>query len=486
MLKSTPPSGPRRSLSVVAIVATLGSLLFGYDTGVISGALPYMRMPEASGGLGLTTLQEGLVGGILLIGCAIGSVVGGQLSDKFGRRHNILWLAALFFVGAVLCAVAPNLTVLYAARFLLGLAVGGASASVPVYLSEIAPQELRGTLVAVDQVMIAVGQFLAFGINAIIANSLPDDNGHAWRWMLIVCSLPAVGLWVGMRMMPESGRWFALNRRYGDAIGALKRVRRDGKDDLRFELQEILATTEHEAERPPMTFADLFRIPWVRRIMIIGCTLAAFQQLTGVNTVMYYTPTVLAATGLGTQAAITLTVGTGLATVIGTVIGLFTVRRFRRKTVLLVGQVGLTLALIAIMATFALGVQPYMVGGELTAQGAAAIPTFVPYLMAGLTMFFMLSMASGPGPILWITLSEIFPAQARGVAAGFAVTVVWVVNAIITFAFPLMLTGLGPVTTYLIFAIINVIAIVWIVKELPETSGRTLEELEAHFEKVYS
>lgn len=176
LVATTPPSGPRRSVGFVALVATLGSLLFGYDTGVISGALPYMQMPGGAGGLNLNAVEEGLVGGTLLLGCALGAFFGGRLSDRYGRRHNILLLAAVFFVGALACAFAPNVWVLYPARVILGLAVGGASATVPVYLSETAPQRIRGTLVGIDQLMIVTGQLLAFGTNAFIANTMggPD------------------------------------------------------------------------------------------------------------------------------------------------------------------------------------------------------------------------------------------------------------------------------------------------------------------------
>ena len=252
LVSATPPSGKRRSVGFVALVATLGSLLFGYDTGVISGALSYMHMPDAAGGLHLNSFEEGLIGGILLLGCACGAFFGGRLSDQYGRRHNILLLAGVFFVGALACTFSPNIWCLYPARFVLGLAVGGASATVPIYLAETAPKSIRGTLVGIDQLMIVTGQFLAFAMNAGIArltggpeaavasvepgtavtingattvveagrtyswdvlksvsNAVTVDdggNGATWRWMLVLCSIPAIALWLGMRMMPESSR----------------------------------------------------------------------------------------------------------------------------------------------------------------------------------------------------------------------------------------------------------------------------------------
>ncbi len=231
LVDSTPASGPKRSLGLIAFVATLGSLLFGYDTGVISGALPYMYLPGAADGLALTTNEEGWIGGLLCLGAALGAAVGGRLSDRYGRRHNITLLAIVFFVGAIGCALSPNIWVLYLFRVILGFAVGGASATVPVFLGETAPKRIRGTLVAVDQMMIVFGQFLAFSMNAALAQQhggpevasggkvleytnavaaqvasgalvVDGGNGMTWRYMLILASLPAIFLWIGIRLMP--------------------------------------------------------------------------------------------------------------------------------------------------------------------------------------------------------------------------------------------------------------------------------------------
>ena len=233
LVDTTPPSGKKRSLGAIAVVATLGSLLFGYDTGVISGALPYMYLPHTAHGLDLTTTEEGWIGGLLCLGAAIGASVGGRLSDRYGRRHNISLLAVVFFVGAIGCTVSPNIWVLYFFRIVLGFAVGGASATVPVFLGETAPKRIRGTLVAVDQMMIVFGQFLAFSLNAVLAQihggpavtsagqemewtnavanqfaagslAVDDGNGMTWRYMLVIASLPAIALWIGIRLMPET------------------------------------------------------------------------------------------------------------------------------------------------------------------------------------------------------------------------------------------------------------------------------------------
>ena len=288
LVEKTPASGAKRSLGAIAAIATLGSLLFGYDTGVVAGALPYMYMPGGAGGLNMTTFEEGWVGGLLCIGAAAGAFFGGRLSDRFGRRHNITLLAIIFLFGAIGCAIAPNIWVLYLARIILGFAVGGASATVPVFLSETAPKRLRGFLVATDQMMIVFGQFLAFSMNAVIAHmqggptvTLTGDavdasghvlghagtsvawetvqaavniadvagtgNGLTWRYMLVLCSLPAIALWIGIRTVPESSRWYAANLRIVEAIGSLKRVRDEKKDDVAGEINEMLDVQRAES-----------------------------------------------------------------------------------------------------------------------------------------------------------------------------------------------------------------------------------------------
>lgn len=516
LVAGTPPAGPKRSIGLLAVVACLGGFLFGYDTGVISGALPYMLMPQEAGGLALGPVEEGLIGGILLLGCAVGAVIGGRLSDRYGRRHNILLLAMVFFIGALGCALAPNITLVYAARFVLGLAVGGASTTVPVYLSESAPKEQRGMLVAVDQLMIVTGQFCAFAVNAAIAAiqggptatvendpsgahetgqtvawdalagisglTVSDGNGAAWRWMLVMCSLPAIALWIGIRMMPESARWHIRRGEVREAIGSLKRIRVEGRHDVGVEIAEMVENHRLEQKREKLRLGAAIRIPWLRSIIVFGGIFAILQQLTGVNTMMYYAPRVLMAAGFDAQASIILNVFTGLASVVGATLGLLALRRFGRRQVLLVGQVILTLALIAMTAIFLLGINPYI--DAATGAVSADIPAFVPYLVLAVIVLFMLGMQAGPGPVLWVMLSEIFPSAVRGAATGFAVMILWLTNMLVTFFFPVMMDGLGPVGTYAIFAGINIAAVVWYFLRVPETRKFSLERIEWEFREA--
>lgn len=526
LAQNTPPSGKKRSVKFVALAATLGSLLFGYDTGVISGALPYMQMPQDGGGLALTPVEEGLVGFFLLIGCAFGALYGGRLSDKYGRRHNILLLAGIFLVGAIACAIAPNLFILYPSRFVLGCAVGGASATVPVYLAETAPKRIRGVLVGIDQLMIVTGQLLAFIVNAVIANitggpdvvlaeveagttakingvetalqagqmyswdvlnsidpslfTIDSGNGNTWRWMLIVCSIPAIALWISMRMMPESSRWHAANYQFAEAIGCLKRVRTED-DNIEEEFTEMVVARQSQEEEEKLSLKQILKIKWLRKLLIIGALVGIFNQTTGVNTMMYYAPKVLQQAGFGTQAAITLTVLTGVASVIGSALGLYLLNRFSRRTVLIGGTVGLTTMLALLALVFHFGITPY-----LEADNMAAMPTFIPYLVVVAIIFFMLFMQSGNAPATWVIMSELFPSRVRGVAMGLAVSCIWISNAIITFAFPPIMDVVGPTGTYVIFVVINIIAITWMVKVVPETKFASLEELEEQFEEQYS
>ncbi|HJC69581.1 MAG TPA: MFS transporter [Candidatus Brachybacterium intestinipullorum] len=515
LVARTPASGKKRSIGFLAVVACLGGFLFGYDTGVISGALPYMHMPAEAGGLGLTSLEEGLIGGFLLFGCAVGAVLGGRLSDSHGRRHNILLLAVVFFVGAVGCALAPNITVMYIARFVLGLAVGGASTTVPVYLSESAPKEQRGMLVAVDQLMIVTGQLAAFAFNAIIASiqggptavvendpsgaheagasvswdvlagiagvTVSEGNGHAWRFMLVLCSIPAIALWIGIRLMPESARWHVGRGELAEAIGSLKRLRIEGRHDVVTEVAEMEEARRLDAKREKLSLRAGLRVPWLRSIIVFGGIFAILQQLTGVNTMMYYAPKVLMAAGFDSQASIILNVFTGVASVIGSGLGLLALRRFGRRQVLLVGQAILTLSLIAMTAIFLLGINPYI---DVSGAVSEDIPGFVPYLVVVVIVLFMLGMQSGPGPVMWVMLSEIFPNSIRGAANGFAVMILWITNMIVTVTFPVLIDGMGPVFTYALFAAINVFAVIWYFLRVPETRKFTLERIEWEFREA--
>lgn len=479
LVEDTPASGPKRSHKLIAGVATLGGLLFGYDTGVISGALPYMEHAVANGGLGLTASEEGLVGFFLLIGAAFGALFGGRLSDRYGRRHNIIILAIVFFIGALGTAFAPNIWVMYPFRFVLGLAIGGASTTVPVYLAETAPKHLRGTLVAVDQLMIVTGQLLAFVVNAIIANTIEDS--HAWRYMLFVCSLPAIALWIGMHLMPESPRWQAAQGAYRAAIGSLKRIRSENEKEIGTELTEIVELNEESRKTENGSWKDL-RVPWIRRLVLIGIGIAVLQQTTGVNTLMYYAPKILMTTGQGETASITAQVANGVISVVGSALGLWFITKLRRRTMLITGQAGIIASLVVIAFVFWTQVQPYLLpdGNPNPDNPPATTATLIVLLAMMVFLFFNQGLQA---PANWVLLSEIMPQKMRGFGMGLAVFCLWTVNAVITWVFPMMIENFGGGLTFAIFAGINVLTIIFSIVYVPETKHLTLEELEEQFSK---
>ena len=297
-------AGPhQRRLDLVTIVATLGGLLFGYDTGVINGALEPMKAD-----LGLTATGEGLITSTLLVGAAIGALVCGRLNDVLGRKKTLTILAVVFFVGTIGGVLAPNLAVMIPSRVILGFAVGGASVTVPVYLSELAPTERRGSLAGRGELAIVIGQLLAFAINAVIGTVWGEHPG-VWRYMLAVAAIPAVALFVGMMRMPESPRWLISKDRHDEALAVLMQVRSEERARAEMEEVEFLAAEEKEAHMGG--WSDL-QIPWIRRIFIAGIGVAIAQQCTGINSIMYYGTQVLTRAGFSASAALIANVANGV------------------------------------------------------------------------------------------------------------------------------------------------------------------------------
>jgi len=445
-------------LRKVTIMSTFGALLFGYDTGVINGALPYMAQPDQ---LNLNAYTEGLVASSLLFGAMLGSVFGGRFSDARGRRSNILLLAIVFFIAALGCTFAPTISVMIGFRFLLGLAVGGASVTVPTYLAEMSPAEHRGRMVGMNDLVVVLGQLLAFVFNAIIGVTMGHDAG-VWRYMLVIASLPAVALWFGMLAMPESPRWLASKGRLGEALRVLQQAR--SAQRAQAELNEIKATIAEEAELERATFKDL-AIPWVRRIVFLGVGLGIVQQITGVNSIMYYGTEILKDAGFSTEAALIGNIANGVISVLAAGFGVWVVGKVGRRPLLLTGQVGTTLSLLLI------GIF------SLTLQGSPMLP----YVVLSLTVTFLAFQQAAISPVTWLMLSEIFPLRLRGIGMGISALCLWGINFLIGLTFPILLERIGLSTTFFVFVAMGVIAIVCVSKYVPETRGRSLEELEHDF-----
>ncbi|OZG25767.1 MFS transporter [Williamsia sp. 1138] len=453
---------PAKFLRLATIISTFGGLLFGYDTGVINGALPYMAEKDQ---LNLTSFTESLVASSLIFGAAVGAIAGGRLADRYGRRRNIIGLAVIFFFATLGCVFAPSMEVMVAFRFVLGLAVGGASVTVPTYLAEMSPAEKRGRMVTQNELMIVSGQLLAFTFNAILAN-LTEDN-HVWRYMLVIATLPALVLWFGMLMMPESPRWLGRQGRTGDMLRVLYQVREE--QQARTEADEITRMAEEEKSTVTLQWTVLRDVPWIRRVLVIGCGIAVVQQISGVNSIMYYGTQILEDSGFDKDAALTANIANGVISVAATFVGIWLLGKVGRRPMLMVGVAGTATALLLI-GIFSL-VLP-------SGTGRA-------FVVLTLTVTFLAFQQGATSPVTWLMLSEIFPLEIRGFAFGVTGFVLWMVNFGVGFFFLQLVDWFSISTTFFIFFVLGCCAFTFVKLYLPETKGRTLESLETEFTEKY-
>lgn len=452
-----PPLTPgpyRKRLGLISIVACFGGLLFGYDTGVINGALRPMAAE-----LGLTEFTEGVATSSLVFAAAVGALFGGRISDARGRRSTIIMLAVLFFVGTVFVVFTPNLSLLVVGRVLLGLAVGGASTVVPVYLAELAPFEIRGSIAGRNEVAIVIGQLSAFVINAILGNTLGHIDG-VWRIMFAVCSVPAVCLFIGMLRMPESPRWLVEQGRKEDALVVLRTVRPEGRAEI--ELQDVETIAEEESEIRTGIGAILTN-RWLLRILLVGIGIAMAQQLTGINSIMYYGQIVLIESGFGEDAALIANIAPGVVAVLGGFAALYMMDRVDRRVTFTIG-LSLTTTCHLLIGIFSMLLP---VGNSMR-----------PWVLLLLIVAFVASMQTFLNVAVWVYLAEIFPLHMRGVAIGVAVFFGWFTNGVLALLFPSLVGGIGITGVFFLFFAVGVLALIFVRTQVPETRGRTLEEVE--------
>ncbi|KXA47108.1 MULTISPECIES: sugar porter family MFS transporter [Staphylococcus] len=430
--------------NLIFFIGALGGLLYGYDMGIISGALLYI--PDE---IPLNGTTQGLVVSSMLIGAIFGSGLSGPSSDKLGRRRVVFIIAIIYIVGALALALAPNLTMLVIGRLVIGLAVGGSTAIVPVYLSEMAPTESRGSLSSLNQLMITIG------ILASYLTSYAFAGVEGWRWMLGLAVVPSVILLVGVIFMPESPRWLLEHRGENAArkVMALTFPKNEIDHEIS-EMKEINAISESTWK--------VLNSPWLRPTIIIGCVFALFQQIIGINAIIYYAPTIFVKAGLGDSASILGSVGIGTVNVLVTIVAIMIIDKVDRKKLLIIGNIGMVASLV-IMALLI-----WMMG----IQSAAWIS------IVCLTIFIIFFGFSW-GPVLWVMLPELFPMRARGAATGIAALTLSIGSLAVAQFFPMLTDVLPTHGVFLIFAVIGVFALFFVAKYLPETRGRSLEEIEA-------
>jgi sugar porter (SP) family MFS transporter len=454
---STGRDEQRRFVNLAAAIAATGGLLFGYDTGVISGALLFIRQDFAP----LSPFMEGIIVSTLLVGAVVGALSAGPFSDRFGRRPTALLAAVIFALGALAVAFAPSVAFIVLGRFLLGLGVGLASMIVPLYIAEIAPAARRGALVSLNQLMITIGILLSYIVGVIFT---PIEG---WRYMFGVALIPALVLGIGMFRLPESPRWLFNVGQTEKSRAVLGLSRSQEEVELEFrEMEEIRRVEEEQEDK--VGYAELLS-PYVRPALIIGLGLAIFQQITGINTVIYYAPTILQGVGFSEGGAIAATaLGVGVVNVGFTILAVYIIDRVGRRPLLIVGLIGMTVSLALLGVVFATG----------GAGGAAGLLATV---CLGL---YIASFAISLGPVFWLMISEIYPLNIRGKAMSVASFANWGSNFLVALTFPVLLAAFGGAGSFWLFAVLGIVAWFFIYFWVPETKGRTLEEIEAEFRGV--
>lgn len=433
-----------RNLLFATVVSALGSFLFGFDTAVISGTTKFITEYFS-----LTDATLGMTVSIALWGTVIGSIVIGKPGDVFGRRVMLSTCGVLYFFSAVGCALAESWYVLLFSRFLGGVAIGAASVMAPMYIAEISPGRLRGRLVAVAQFNIVIGILVAFFSNYLLV----DIGANNWRWMFGVMAFPSALFFLLLFLVPESPRWLVKQKLVDKARSVLQKV---GAENLESELTDIIDSLKEEfGQGVTKLFQKKYRFP-----ILCAVLLAVFNQLSGINVIMYYAPMIFEKAGASTNAAMLQAVAVGVTNMVFTIIAMFFIDKFGRKTLLLVGAVGMFFSLAG--AAF-----HYYFENLLTGVG-------IVIFIVGFIAFFAFSQ----GAVIWVFLAEIFPNKVRAKGQALGSFTHWIMNALIGLVFPIMLSTLGGGTVFMFFAVMMIPFFFFVWKMMPETKGKSLEELE--------
>lgn len=448
MLKNDTKTDAKLFVYLATAVAALGGMLFGYDVGVISGAILFVKKDFS-----LSPSLEEIVISSVLLGSLIGAIAGGVLADRWGRRRLLIITASVFGIGAIGAALSPDTAWLIVARILAGAAIGVASFVAPLYISEIAPVAIRGRLVSVNQVALTSGIVISYLIDYAFAGA------GAWRWMFAMAVVPAAAFGIGLLFIPESPRWLIGRGLADKARAVLSRIR--APDQVQAEFAQI----QQSAQQQKANWAELLG-PVIRPAMIVGIGLAIAQQITGINTVIYYAPTIFKFAGLSSASvAILASVGVGVVNVILTVVAMQLIDRVGRRPLLLVSLASMSASLIVLGLAFKL---PQLSGS----LGWIAVTSL---------MFYVGSFAVGLGPVFWLILSEIYPLRIRGRAMSVGTVANWSANLIVALSFLTLTHLMGKATTFWLYGIVSIGAWLFAFFLVPETKGKTLEQIEAHW-----
>ncbi|HTU16151.1 MAG TPA: sugar porter family MFS transporter [Solirubrobacterales bacterium] len=444
----------RRNVVITAAIAGLAGLLFGYDTGIIAGALLTIT-PEFQ----LTGFESGMVVGAVPIGAVFGAWFASRGGDKYGRRSLILASSIIFIVGAVVSGIAQEWPLLVAARVVIGFGIGVASAIAPVYISEVAPSDMRGRLVTFFQLAVTVGILVAY----LVGLAFSDVDG-GWRWMLGLGAVPAAILFAGVLRLPQSPRWLMMKGRHDEAADALRHVRPDGEEAIESELEEIRISMASDLDTGG--WRDLLQ-PAIKAALLVGIGLAILQQITGINTVIYYAPTIIQDTGIDSDSsAILASLGVGIINVIMTVVALRLLDKKGRRELLMIGVSGMALSLFLLGCAF--------LGDTGTVTTIIAIFSL---------MVFVSSFAISLGPIFWLLNAEIYPLSVRSHAASAGTMTNWFFNFAVSLTFLPLIDFAGQTGAFWFYAAVGLLTLWFCWKFVPETKGRSLEQIETIFKR---
>jgi sugar porter (SP) family MFS transporter len=437
-----------RFLVSIVFVATVGGLLFGYDTAVVSGAIGFLVDHFE-----LTAAGKGWAASCALIGCIFGAMFAGILSDAIGRRRTLILSAILFTVSAIGSAIPRTLDQFVIARIIGGLGVGAASMLSPLYISEIAPARHRGRLVSLNQLAIVSGILVVYFVNLQIQKmgNVEWNTVLGWRWMFGSEALPALFFWGLLLMVPESPRWLVKQGRYDQAKDVLTRL--SNEQQAQEELDQIKATVEEERSFIVHSFLSGFE-----KALLIGVVLAIFQQITGINAVLYYAPEIFKATGTGINAAFLQTVTVGAVNVLFTFVAILFVDHLGRRLLLITGTFIQMIALLFIGYSF-----------HTNQLGVIVLAWILIYVAA---------FAMAMGPVVWVVIAEIFPTRIRGRAVSIATVALWIACYAVSQTFPMLVDRFGSAITFWLYAASCFVFLVFLLLMLPETRGKSLEEIE--------